>query len=159
MKKGIIVSALAAVAVVGGLAAIITLSPKPPVEAAEEKEPSFELKTGKYYHDGDANKEYYIEVFDDGTITMVNPDLYTVFEEDIKRTAPADADPAEWAEGINENVEVHTARTKYVKKHIEGVENEDWIMLEWNGSSGFGYNYLDENTIGWGELGKFVYVG
>lgn len=155
MKKAIITTAIAVTAVAGCLAAIVMLK-QPAVPVEKEVEPGFELKTGRYYYDGNAEKENYIEVFDDETIVMVNPELYSVFEADIKSASPESDNPEDWADGIEENVKNFTTRTKYTKQYIRGVENEFWILLEWNGNSGFGYNYLDEKTIGWGEFGKFI---
>lgn len=112
-----------------------------------------ELKTGKYYLNGDTDS-YYFEVYGDSTLELCCDDMYSLFEkwnpgkEDIIRE-----DVEKWSGRKPYNIVVTELGTVILSVEWEYDSSGDFLRL-----SG-GPCLIADNTLGkWGSEGDFILV-
>ena len=122
--------------------------------AGFNKNISVEIPVGKYYYNGDVSSDFYIEVFEDETIQIVNLPFDVIAEnERVLSPELTDEDIQEIIDNISPE---YFTPTKYEAIYFPDIDYTG-ILIFWNGSTGSGYRYADENVISWGMIdGHFV---
>ena len=123
-----------------------------PVTADEPKNvPGPELKVGRYYVDGDT-EQYYLEVTKEGTIQLKDVDYFeyeSYGKEDALKTRTGN-DLEELKANLQERADFISEPIIY--RSITYPNNSSMILIHWNEDdmgnvSGYGYTYVDENTL------------
>lgn len=122
--------------------------------AGFNKNISVEIPVGRYYYNGDVSSDFYIEVFEDETIQIVNLPFDVIAEnERVLSPELTDEDIQEIIDNISPE---YFTPTKYEAIYFPDIDYTG-ILIFWNGSTGSGYRYADENVISWGMIdGHFV---
>ena len=123
-----------------------------PVTADEPKNvPGPELKVGRYYVDGDT-EQYYLEVTKEGTIQLKDVDYFeyaSYGNEDALKTRTGN-DLEEIKANLQKRADFISEPITY--RSITYPNNSSMILIHWNEDemgnvSGYGYTYVDENTL------------
>ena len=123
-----------------------------PVIADEPRNvPGPELKVGRYYVDGDT-EQYYLEVTKEGTIQLKDVDYFeyaSYGNEDALKTRTGN-DLEELKANLQERADFISEPIIY--RSITYPNNSSMILIHWNEDdmgnvSGYGYTYVDENTL------------
>ena len=123
-----------------------------PVTADEPRNvPGPELKVGRYYVDGDT-EQYYLEVTKEGTIQLKDVDYFeyaSYGNEDALKTRTGN-DLEELKANLQKRVEFISNPIIY--RSITYPNNSSMILIHWyedemGNVSGYGYAYVDENTL------------
>ena len=110
-----------------------------------------ELKVGRYYVDGDT-EQYYLEVTKEGTIQLKDVDYFeyaSYGNEDALKTRTGN-DLEELKANLQERADFISEPIIY--RSITYPNNSSMILIHWNEDdmgnvSGYGYTYVDENTL------------
>ncbi|MBP3855753.1 MAG: hypothetical protein IK990_09115 [Ruminiclostridium sp.] len=170
-RNKIIVTIAAAICLsVIGLGAFV-VSGTIPVAANEDEYPDHRilrnsLNIGRYYLNGDLS-ESYVEVFEDGTLQWKNPVFASQLREiNINQSKSLGINSPltdEQETAIIEEAEKAVAVHKYTVVYWKFIDTT-MVMLDWDESDnigGYGYDYIDRNTISIGYGGTtftFEYV-
>lgn len=168
MNKAVKISigALAGVAVIAAVLFAVFSAPVAVSVADKGKNhevTEFSLKEGKYYFKGDVSTDFYIEVLPDKQICSGGSGQLKYPTADFEQlAAQGEVEVDDAAQSVQNIIDDYGKPSKYFMFYFAdmdytGIIINGSINESGDGATGYGYKYIDENTIYWISTGDFIY--